>query len=183
MADWLGELGLLGSFGADVSGIMELVVLLEFTSGDIQLEVSLGGAIFEFRVLDLAFEAVCLGDFVLYDFVFQLVSIVVVVAVCNDQLVVYDVFLAGAFFAVAVNFVNGNFHFGRRGGSFLLRYAIPDYRTSPCYFFSLLLLSWGGFVIGSSSLACGFCCGYFGILVNSGGSLCLLFSVWCSFAI
>ena len=75
----------------------------------------------------------------------------------------------------------GNFfHWGRRGPSVHLNYAMPaDVKAE--WFYNEVTVPEGQDVQGSYFMACGFAQGYFGMQVNSPTSRHILFSVWSPF--
>lgn len=79
-----------------------------------------------------------------------------------------------------VQFVEDNFHFGRRGPSVHLRFDVPQEKEA-LYFYSEIEVPQGEDVIGSYYMANGFAHGYFGIQVNSPTERRILFSVWSPF--
>lgn len=79
-----------------------------------------------------------------------------------------------------VQFVEDNFHFGRRGPSVHLRFDVPQEKEA-LYFYSEIEVPQGEDVIGSYYMANGFAHGYFGIQVNSPSERRILFSVWSPF--
>lgn len=89
-----------------------------------------------------------------------------------------ELLVGGAATDEEVNFVEDNFHFGRRGPSVHLRYPIPSESKKPQYFYNEVHVPEGEDVIGSYFMANGFAHGYFGIQVNSEDERRILFSVW-----
>jgi len=76
----------------------------------------------------------------------------------------------------------GNFfHWGRRGPSVHLNYAVPE-NTNVEWFYNEITVPEGNDVIGSYFMADGFGEGYFGMQVNSPTERHILFSVWSPFA-
>lgn len=75
----------------------------------------------------------------------------------------------------------GNFfHWGRRGPSVHLNYAVPDGDTAE-WFCNEINVPEGQDLQGSYFMACGFAQGYFGMQVNSPTERHILFSVWSPF--
>ena len=83
-----------------------------------------------------------------------------------------------------ISFVRNNdgnfFHWGRRGPSVHLGYAIPE-NINAEWFYNEITVPEGEDVIGSYFMANGFAEGYFGIQVNSPTERRILFSVWSPF--
>lgn len=79
-------------------------------------------------------------------------------------------------------FIKENFsaHFGRRGPSVHLQYALPKHKTIE-WFYNEVTVPPSGDVVGSYYCAQGFSCGYFGIQNNSPHERRVLFSVWSPF--
>lgn len=75
-----------------------------------------------------------------------------------------------------------SFHFGRRGPSVHLRYAVPETAKKDVrWFYNEITVPEGNDVIGSYYMADGFGEGYFGMQVNSATERRVLFSVWSPF--
>lgn len=75
----------------------------------------------------------------------------------------------------------GNFfHWGRRGPSVHLNYALPAGAAAE-WFYNEVTVPEGQDVQGSYFMACGFAQGYFGMQVNSPTTRHILFSVWSPF--
>jgi hypothetical protein len=75
-----------------------------------------------------------------------------------------------------------SFHFGRRGPSVHLRYAIPpDVQKDVKWFYNEITVPVGMDKVGSYFMADGFGEGYFGMQVNSDTERRVLFSVWSPF--
>jgi hypothetical protein len=75
----------------------------------------------------------------------------------------------------------GNFfHWGRRGPSVHLNYAVPE-NTNVEWFYNEVTVPKGNDIIGSYFMADGFGEGYFGMQVNSPTERHILFSVWSPF--
>ena len=75
----------------------------------------------------------------------------------------------------------GNFfHWGRRGPSVHLNYAVPE-NTNIEWFYNEVTVPEGNDIIGSYFMADGFGEGYFGMQVNSATERHILFSVWSPF--
>ncbi|MGY4538673.1 hypothetical protein ACVW0P_003095 [Mucilaginibacter sp. UYNi724] len=75
-----------------------------------------------------------------------------------------------------------SFHFGRRGPSVHLRYAIPDsIKNDVKWFYNEITVPQKIDVIGSYFMADGFSGGYFGMQVNTPTERRVLFSVWSPF--
>ena len=78
---------------------------------------------------------------------------------------------------------NGSsFHFGRRGPSVHLKFAVPeDVKKDVSWFYNEITVPIGQDILGSYFMADGFGEGYFGMQVNSPTERHILFSVWSPF--
>lgn len=96
----------------------------------------------------------------------------------KKNVAINELALGGAATREEVNFVEDNFHFGRRGPSVHLNYPMPSESKKPIYFYNEIKVPEGEDVVGSYFMADGFSHGYFGMQVNSENERRVLFSVW-----
>lgn len=176
--NWDGKKPIQSYFRTNKSGLVKLGLNLKSTSGNTKLKVSLAGESHEIQVKNKDFQKVYLGEFELEDSGYQQVSIKVIEPESNEKITIKELLLAGSVTEGEVNFVEDNFHFGRRGPSVHLRYPIPEESKKPTYFYNEIVVPQGEDVIGSYYMANGFSHGYFGMQVNSENERRILFSVW-----
>ncbi|MBI6120830.1 DUF3472 domain-containing protein [Salegentibacter maritimus] len=178
ISNWDGSKPVESYFRSNKSGVLKLGLKLKADSENITLKVSVAGKSKELEVKNKEFQDVYVGEFKLEEPGYQQVLIEVVEPGSNNSLSIKDLLLAGPVTDTEVNYVEDNFHFGRRGPSVHLRYPIPEESKKPTYFYNEIVVPEGEDVVGSYYMANGFSHGYFGIQVNSEEERRILFSVW-----
>ena len=178
ISNWDGNKPIESYFRSSKSGEVKLGLKLKSNSGNTKLKVSLAGETKEVEIKNKDFQEVYIGEFELIEPGYQQVLIEIVAPKTNNSISIKDLLLAGPVTDAEINYVEDNFHFGRRGPSVHLRYPIPEESKKPTYFYNEIVVPEGEDVVGSYYMANGFSHGYFGIQVNSEEERRILFSVW-----
>ena len=146
-------------------------------SGPARIQVSLGGETREVEVGNKELQQINIGNFQIDEPGYQLIEIRGLERSGEFFPEITEILAGGEATEKGVNFVEENFHFGRRGPSVHLRYELPE-EKDLLWFYNEIEVPEGEDVIGSYFMANGFSHGYFGIQVNSETERRVLFSVW-----
>ena len=178
---WTNKSTILNSYvRVNSPGQLNLGLVAKSTSGTSRLRIKLGEETREIEISNKDFQDVEVGTFALEQAGYQRIEIEALERTGEYFPEISEILLGGEATAKGVNFVEENFHFGRRGPSVHLRYELPE-EKNLIYFYNEIEVPEGEDVIGSYFMANGFTHGYFGIQVNSNTERRILFSVWSPF--
>ena len=178
---WTNKSTILNSYvRVNSPGQLNLGLVAKSTSGTSRLRIKLGEETREIEISNKDFQDVEVGTFELEQAGYQRIEIEALERTGEYFPEISEILLGGEATAKGVNFVEENFHFGRRGPSVHLRYELPE-EKNLIYFYNEIEVPEGEDVIGSYFMANGFTHGYFGIQVNSNTERRILFSVWSPF--
>ena len=158
------------------TGSLDLGLQLRVPDGQSQLEASFAGKTVKLELENPDTEVISLGSFEISEAGYHPL-VLTATNTTGSEIAQIDSLFVGGPAAQGVQFVEDNFHFGRRGPSVHLRFDIPQEKQA-LYFYSEIEVPEGEDVIGSYYMANGFAHGYFGIQVNSPTERRILFSVW-----
>lgn len=164
-------------FRINGTGELQLSLKVRIPSGSSTLKINFAGETKQIKIENTEYEEVFIGTFDIdqegyYDLEIELLN-----KTGSGIVDIEEILVGGPAAESEINFVQDNFHFGRRGPSVHLRYDYPD-DEEVLYFYNEIEVPNGEDVIGSFFMANGFSHGYFGIQVNSKNERRILFSVW-----
>lgn len=160
----------------DQTGTLDLGLQLRVPEGHSQLQATFAGETVELDLENASTEIISLGSFEISKTGYHPL-VLTPINTTASEIAQIDSLFAGGSAASGIQFVEDNFHFGRRGPSVHLRFDVPQEKEA-LYFYSEIEVPEGEDVIGSYYMANGFAHGYFGIQVNSPTERRILFSVW-----
>ncbi|UJH90178.1 DUF3472 domain-containing protein [Antarcticibacterium sp. 1MA-6-2] len=164
-------------FRTENSGKLQLGLKIKAASGPATLKIIFAEETKEISIDNSQFEDITIGTYALEKPGYHSVEIIPVDKTGKTIVDIEEILVGGPATQAGVNFVEDNFHFGRRGPSVHLRYEYPE-EKEVLYFYNEIEVPEGEDVIGSYFMANGFSHGYFGIQVNSLEERRILFSVW-----
>ncbi|RKR85743.1 uncharacterized protein DUF5077 [Mucilaginibacter gracilis] len=157
---------------------------LRVPQGKSTIKISVGNSNFTKQINNTGFDTVAIGNVKITESGYVKVDLQGISKTGSVFADVSDLIVKGINPANDVVFVKqgSSFHFGRRGPSVHLRYAIPaEVKSNVKWFYSEITVPVGQDVVGSYFMADGFGEGYFGMQVNSETERRVLFSVWSPF--
>lgn len=175
--NWNGDIPIKTYFRTTEKGSIQLGLNVKTSSENTSLQVTLNGDSREIILENQNSKDVYLGEFNIKEAGYQEFILETNVENENQTIEINEVLLGGKVANGNINYVEDNFHFGRRGPSVHLRYEVPE-EGDILYFYNEIEVPQGEDVIGSYFMANGFSDGYFGIQVNSEKERRILFSVW-----
>jgi hypothetical protein len=171
-------------FRVSVAEQIKLSLRLRVPKGNSTISISAGNTVFNKKVNNTGFDTVRIGTISPKQPGYIKISLKGISKTGNDYADVTDLIIDGVTPDNQLTYVKpgSSYHFGRRGPSVHLRYAIPDsIKTNVKYFYNEITVPQRFDVIGSYFMADGFSGGYFGMQVNSVTERRVLFSVWSPF--
>lgn len=164
-------------FRVNGTGELQLGLRIRVPNGSSKLKVSVAGESKIIKVDNSEFIDLGLGTFNIEAPGYQSMEIIPIEKTGKEYAEIAEILVGGPAAAKELNYVEDNFHFGRRGPSVHLRYQYPE-EKEVLYFYNEIEVPEGEDVIGSYFMANGFSHGYFGIQVNTETERRVLFSVW-----
>lgn len=164
-------------FRVNNSGQLNLGLNLKSIDGSASLKIKFGGETKIIKVDNSEFETIEIGTFDVKEKGYKSLEIIPIKKSGSEFPVIKEILVGGSATKNGVEFVEDNFHFGRRGPSDHLTYQVPE-EMEVVWFYNEIKVPEGEDVVGSYFMANGFGQGYFGMQVNSDTERRILFSVW-----
>ncbi len=166
------------------TGLVRLTLNGRVPTGTSRIRITLAGQSKEFDLQGGTQQAYPVGEWTISKAGYQAIVLQGVRKTGATFADITDIGLRGDAVNQHTTFVPTNagnfFHWGRRGPSVHLRYAMPD-SIEADWFYNEITVPEGSDIVGSYYMANGFGEGYFGMQVNSATERRVLFSVWSPF--
>jgi hypothetical protein len=163
---------------------LSLALRVRVPAGKSRISVAVGKAVFTKQLLNSTFDTIAIGKINITKAGYIKVDLKGVSKTDSVYAQVSDLIITGSSPEKEYTYVRPGFsyHFGRRGPSVHLRYAVPvQLRNDVKWFYNEINVPEKNDIIGSYFMADGFNGGYFGMQVNSATERHVLFSVWSPF--
>jgi len=177
-------------FRVPAAQTLNLALRLRVPKGQSRISVTVGKTAFNKSISNAAFDTISVGKITIAQAGYVRVDLKGISKTGGVYAEVSDLIISGGEgTATGDNLkdftyvkAGSSFHFGRRGPSVHLRYAIPqEIKKEIKWFYNEISVPAKMDVIGSYFMADGFSGGYFGMQVNSATERRVLFSVWSPF--
>ena len=163
---------------------LSLALRVRVPAGKSRISVSVGKNIFTKQLINAIFDTIAIGKVNIIKAGYVKVDLKGISKTDSVYAQVSDLIVIGSGAEKEYTYVRPgfSFHFGRRGPSVHLRYAVPvELRNDVKWFYNEINVPEKNDIIGSYFMADGFNGGYFGMQVNSATERHVLFSVWSPF--
>ncbi|MBD1393585.1 DUF3472 domain-containing protein [Mucilaginibacter glaciei] len=171
-------------FRTDLPQTFKLSLRLRVPVGKSRIRITAGTTIFNKTITNAAFDTISIGELTVTTPGYIKISLKGLSKTGNVYAEVTDLIVENVNPDDQLTYVKtgSSFHFGRRGPSVHLRYAVPAaVKQDVKWFYNEIEVPQKMDVVGSYFMADGFNGGYFGMQVNSATERRVLFSVWSPF--